>query len=262
MELLKSKKKAEESDRLKSVFLANISHEIRSPMNAIMGFSEILKKQNLPSDKQNRYVDIIQDKGKQLLNLITDIIDLSRIESNYLSVTPTSTNLNKILDDLNVLYQRKLATSGKGNVVKLGLKKYLNKNSCSMLLDENRLKQVLSNLLENAIKFTERGEINFGYTLRDDNMLQFYVRDTGIGIESEQQEIIFENFRQANHMISQKYGGTGLGLSIVKNLVELSGGKVWVNSIPGEGSEFNFTIPHMLPKSNESNSNILNHNIL
>ncbi|HEY4787517.1 MAG TPA: ATP-binding protein [Bacteroidales bacterium] len=243
IELYKAKKKAEESDKLKSAFLANMSHEIRSPMNAILGFGELLRGSDLTQEKRKEYIDIIQSKGNQLLRLINDIIDLSKIESDTIVVNPEPFQLNQLFDELLVTYKRVLNHEEKNETIKLSFHKGLTDTKSWVKTDATRLRQILSNLLDNAVKFTPKGEIIAGYDLIENNMLQFYVRDTGIGIPKEKQSVIFERFRQVSDDRSLQYGGTGLGLSIVKSLVELLGGKIWVTSTQDIGSQFNFTLP-------------------
>ena len=242
-ELAKAKKKAEESDQLKSAFLANMSHEIRTPMNAILGFGELLKNPLLSQIKKENYINIIQTKGNQLLHLINDIIDFSRIEANYVTINPLPIQLNQLFDELMLTYERVMDIEKKSKNLKLSFHRGLDNTKSYLLADGNRLKQVLSNLLDNAIKFTTMGEIQAGYELIESNKLQFYVKDTGIGIPAEKQSVIFERFRQAGDNENNFYGGTGLGLSIVKSLVVLAGGEIWLKSEPSIGSEFYFTMP-------------------
>ncbi len=252
-ELAKAKKKAEESDQLKSAFLANMSHEIRTPMNAILGFGELLKNPSLSQIKKENYINIIQTKGNQLLHLINDIIDFSRIEANYVTINPQPIQLNQLFDELMLTYERVMNIEKKSKNLKLSFHRGLDNNKSYLLADGNRLKQVLSNLLDNAIKFTIKGEIQAGYELIETNKLQFYVKDTGIGISAEKQSIVFERFRQAGDSEHNFYGGTGLGLSIVKSLVELAGGKIWLKSEPAIGSAFYFTMPFRpITKGNNS----------
>ena len=253
-ELTKAKKKAEESDKLKSAFLANMSHEIRTPMNAILGFGELLKKPGLSQNHRDKYINIIQAKGNQLLHIINDIIDFSRIEANYVTINPQPIQLNQLFDELMVTYNRVLDMERKSKSVKLSVHTSLDNNKSYILADGNRLKQILSNLLDNSIKFTFKGEIQTGYELTEFNKLQFYVKDTGIGIPKEKQSVIFERFRQVNDNENNFYGGTGLGLSIVKKLVELAGGKIWVKSESDHGSDFYFTMP-FFPVIKEDHSN-------
>ena len=257
-ELFKAKKKAEESDKLKSAFLANMSHEIRTPMNAILGFGELLKNNNLTAVKREGYINIIQAKGNQLLHLINDIIDLSKIESNTVVIKSQPFLLNHLFDELLMSYNQMLSNKDSSKSIKLEFIKGLSDDKSFIVADITRLKQVLSNLIDNAIKFTHKGEITVSYDLVDSNFLQFYVKDTGIGIPLDKQSFIFDRFRQVCDDKILLYGGTGLGLSIVKSLVGLTGGKVWVHSEPDRGSQFYFTLP-FCPALNGDNKEPLNY---
>ena len=241
-----AKQKAEESDRLKSAFLANMSHEIRTPMNGIIGFSEMLTDQNLDHESRNEYVKIVIDSSKQLLGIVNDILDISRIEAGLVLMANEEVNVNELLNTLYAFFepQAKLRKIG------LRLEHALNNSASLIISDRMRLRQILTNLLNNALKFTRTGEVVFGYTFKE-GTLQFFVRDTGIGIAEELHEKIFEPFRQAEFDISYHYGGTGLGLSISRKLVELLGGRIWLVSKPGNGSEFYFTIPYNPGKHTE-----------
>ncbi|MBK7028887.1 MAG: PAS domain S-box protein [Bacteroidales bacterium] len=239
--LLTAKKKAEESERLKSAFLANMSHEIRSPMNSIVGFSELIEDEDLPAEQRHEFISIIRNSGKQLLTIINDIIDFAKIDSNQLTISPAEINLNRILDDIMLVAEVEKRNLHKDNV-NLISEKGLPDDNCTLLCDEVRLKQILINLTGNALKFTNKGHIKTGYKLDNDNII-FFVEDTGKGIAKEKQEIIFERFRQEEESYTRLYGGTGLGLSISKGLVELLGGKMWLVSDLGVGATFYFSIP-------------------
>ena len=241
MELIRAKEKAIESDKLKTAFLANISHEIRTPMNGIMGFSSLLDNINLEHTKRQVYTNIIRERCKDLLHIVDDLLDLSKIESGYIDLFPTRFELNQVMDDLELQYTQKLSLEAKTGI-KLILEKDLVKGKDIITTDESRLRQVMCNLLDNAIKFTEEGFIHFGYNLLE-NEIQIYVEDSGIGVAEDKIHIIFERFRQAEETLSKNYGGAGLGLAISKSLVELMGGRIWVNSEPDSGSKFNFTLP-------------------
>ncbi|MDP2337313.1 MAG: ATP-binding protein [Bacteroidota bacterium] len=234
-----AKDKAEESDKLKSAFLSNMSHEIRTPMNAIIGFSEFLLNPELSKDKLDRYVQIINASSQQLLSVINDIIDISKIEAGQFSVDLELVNINKLMDELFVTYKKLV------DLKKLRLT--YSSDSPNKLIqvktDGNRIKQVICNLLNNAIKFTKEGEIQFGYTIHG-NFIEFYVKDSGVGIAPENQSLIFQRFRQVEATNKQINEGNGLGLSISKALVEKLGGTISVNSEPGKGSSFVFTIPY------------------
>lgn len=240
--LVEAKEQAEESDRLKSAFLANMSHEIRTPMNGILGFSELLRNNTFSSEKQNEFLDIINNRSKHLLQIINDIVDISKIEANQLSIEKENFSLNKLLFEIYNNYQVELENQDKP-AIKLQLHKELDYDDSYIYSDEIRLKQILMNLISNAIKFTEQGSIKFGYELKSNDELLFFVRDTGIGIPKKKQSTIFNRFRQADEMTTRKYGGTGLGLSISKNLVEMMGGEIWIESEERKGSCFFFTLP-------------------
>ena len=234
-----AKNKAEESDRLKSAFLANMSHEIRTPLNAILGFSGLLKDVFDSRDKTDEYVEIIESSGQQLLNIIDDILEISKIEAGQISISPDTININKVMRELYQLYSKQVELK---NLKLLLLDDY--RNDFYTITDENRLKQIMCNLLNNAIKFTSEGKIQFGYKIEEDD-IRFYVIDTGIGLSEEDCSIIFKPFRQVETGSTRNYGGNGLGLSISKALVEKLGGTLTVESEPMKGSSFSFTIPYI-----------------
>ncbi|NJK95302.1 MAG: response regulator [Bacteroidales bacterium] len=240
-EIKSARLKAEESDRLKSAFLANMSHEIRTPLNGILGFSELLKRKNLPNDKRQFYTDIICSNGKQLLKIISDIIDISKIESGQIVIDKKECTLNSLFCELNALFIEDLKSKGK-NRIELIMAIEPQYQTLVSVCDEIRLKQILINLLSNAVKFTSKGSIKYGYEVKN-NFIEFFVSDTGVGIKPEFQKLVFERFRQANESVSREYGGTGLGLAISKSLVEMMGGKIWVISTECQGSEFRFSLP-------------------
>ncbi len=241
-ELIKAKEKAEESDRLKSAFLSNMSHEIRTPMNGILGFSKMLEE-NLESEKRIQYINYIHSSVNQLLNIINDIIDFSKIEASQLRLHVNEFDLNELMDDLYARFESERMAQGKTNLA-LSVSTGLDNPDCFIQGDDLRIKQVLSNLLSNAIKFTHKGTIEFGYQLEDNDSLNLYVKDTGIGISEDKQNIIFEKFRQEDESFTRQYGGTGLGLAISKGLVELMGGEIGIKSEKNKGSLFYFTIPY------------------
>jgi PAS domain S-box-containing protein len=252
-DLKKAKEKAEDSDRLKTSFLANMSHEIRTPMNAIIGFTDLLGDPDLTYEQREQFIEIINNSGNDLLHLIDDIIDIAKIEANQLKTTILEVNVNHIIDDLHILYQNKIKNDSKD--VQINSQKELDNKESIILSDGNRIKQILNNLINNAIKFTSTGTIEFGYEL-EDSFLKFYVKDTGLGIERELKEVIFERFRQGSEGSIRKYGGTGLGLSISKGLTELLGGKIWLDENYSNGSKFYFTIPYNLVEKNIRDSQL------
>lgn len=247
LDLLEAKEHAEESNRLKSAFLANMSHEIRTPLNAIVGFSNILASAEEENEKQE-YVNIIENNNKLLLQLINDILDLSKIESGSMEFVYSDFDLNALLHEIEQTSVLRLTTSAVEIISEEGLPQ------CCIRSEKNRLTQVISNLINNAIKFTPEGSIRFGYRLLERNTLYFYVTDTGCGIASSKKNAVFERFVKLNSFVQ----GTGLGLPICKTIVERLGGKMSVESEEGHGSTFWFTIPyapvklcHELPKKEE-----------
>ncbi len=235
--LTQAKLKAEENDKLKTAFLANLSHEIRTPMNGIVGFASLLVDRTVDDESRNVYVEIINNSCNQLLSIINDIVDISRIESGQITLSETSFQLNGLIDELQMFF---LPLAEKSNLKLLSTKELPDAES-TITCDHTKIRQVLNNLLINAIKFTKKGEIKFGYRIVD-NFVEFYVSDTGIGIKPDFQKLVFDRFQQAEAGDTNVYGGTGLGLSISKAFVELHGGKIWVQSTPGKGSDFYFTI--------------------
>ncbi|PLX12609.1 MAG: hypothetical protein C0597_13000 [Marinilabiliales bacterium] len=240
-QLYTSKVKAEESDRLKTSFLTNLSHEIRTPLNAIIGFSTLLNTKEFSKEDQKEYLRLLANSGNLLLEIIDNIIDISKFESSTLIINKTKTNLNTMLDELLMDYVE-FKNNMKLSNIELDLHKELLDKEIHILTDQKRLKQIYSNLLDNALKFTEKGKVEFGYTV-ENNQLVCYVSDTGIGIDENEQEFIFNHFRQVDESTTRKYGGTGIGLALCKRLIELLGGKIWVESKKGKGSKFLFSIP-------------------
>lgn len=236
-ELFAAKERAEESDRLKSSFLANMSHEIRTPLNSIIGFSELLSDPFFDPAQQTEFVNIIKKNGKNLLLIISDIMDISQIESGQITLKKEVLSANKLLESI--------ASEQMINCQQKGLEFKISEPTGDLLLtsDFGRIKQILNNLMSNAIKFTEKGSIELGYQRISENLIQFYVKDTGIGIPLDFQEIIFERFRQVENSNTRKYGGNGLGLAIARQLAELLGGKITLESMPKRGSTFFLTMP-------------------
>jgi PAS domain S-box-containing protein len=245
-ELISAKNKAEESDKLKSAFLANMSHEIRTPMNAILGFSQLLDEPGLTIEERFHYINLIQNSGNDLMNLIDDIIDISKIEAGQMKIVKTRYSPDQVLHELDFSFKEFLKT--KRNIINLSITFKNQNNPGGIILhsDVDRFKQVFKNLLNNAIKFTEKGHIEFGYQpvrLNNRKFLEFYVSDTGIGIPEDKYDLIFESFTQVRDSDTKLYGGTGLGLSITKKIVEILGGSIRVTSVVGKGSTFYFTLP-------------------
>lgn len=240
-ELIASKDKAEESNRLKSAFLLNISHEIRTPLNAILGFSDLLRRDLIVPEKKDKYISYIKQRGLDLLNIINDLIAISEIEANSISIHKNNFCINQLLDELNDFYL-KLLLLYPDKTIKLKTHKQLPTSHSIIFSDEERIKQILNNLLNNAIKFTESGFVEFGYTLKK-NKLIFYVSDTGIGISDKNLNSIFKRFSQIESSLTRNYGGLGIGLSISKSLVELLGGIIWIETKEGIGTTFSFELP-------------------
>lgn len=236
-----AKAKAEESDRMKSMFLSNMSHEIRTPMNAIVGFADMLHEVGLKPEEKDRFLDAITRSGDNLLLLINDIIDISKIEAGQLKLVSSSCNINELLDELEIDFTGELTRNNKSNL-SLYIQKEFPEPDFIVHTDAMRLRQVLINLVGNAIKFTDEGFIEIGYRTKAGNLM-FYVRDSGVGISTEDQAVIFERFGQADSQHERNFTGTGLGLTISKNIISLLGGNIWVESIPNEGSTFWFTLP-------------------
>lgn len=236
-----AKQKAEESDRLKSLFLSNMSHEIRTPMNAIIGFAEMLQDRELNIEEKDRFLEVIIKSGDNLLRLINDIIDISRIEAGQLKIIYSDCYLNELFADFEISFNRELSRLRKDHLT-LYVQPGNSDTDFAVYTDPVRLRQIITNLVGNAIKFTDEGFVEIGYRIKGDK-IEFYVRDSGIGIPADHQRLIFERFGQVKEAASRNLSGTGLGLTISKNLVEMLGGRMWLDSFPGEGSTFWFTIP-------------------
>jgi CheY-like chemotaxis protein/nitrogen-specific signal transduction histidine kinase len=243
-ELVQAKTRAEESDKLKTAFLANMSHEIRTPMNGILGFAEMLNDDQLGEGNRKKYVEIINNNGKMLMNLIDDIIDFAKIEAGQIKFLQQEFSLNALLTQVHASFLSESLKKEKTDV-KLRIRKALANEDSYIQTDPNRLRQVLTNLVGNSFKFTKEGYIEFGYKLPEKGLIEFYVKDTGIGIPADKIDLIFERFVQADYSRSRKYSGSGLGLAISKGFVELMGGKMWAESVEKEGSTFYFTIPYI-----------------
>ncbi len=270
-ELIAAKEKAEESDKLKTAFLQNLSHEIRTPMNAIIGFSDFLNNSDLSPEKRKSFTSIIINSSQQLLSIVSDILTISSLETKQEKLNIQSVCVNSIIVDLLAIFKNQASNQN----ILLYAKQPLNDKQSEVFSDKTKITQILTNLLTNALKFTHKGFVEFGYTFVEtlhatsqqilhamsQHELQFYVKDTGIGISQEQVENIFERFRQADLSITKKYGGTGLGLSISKGFVELLGGKIWVESELNKGATFYFTIPYFPTQleKNQENKPVINY---
>ncbi|PKP21462.1 MAG: hypothetical protein CVU05_06710 [Bacteroidetes bacterium HGW-Bacteroidetes-21] len=237
--LIAAKEKAQENDRLKSAFLANMSHEIRTPMNGILGFSEMLEDRNLDNNTRENYIGIIRRCGNQLLTIVNDLIDISKIEANQLKIVKERVNLNEMFYDLHFLANNAKIVAE----VEINIHLSLPDNESYIIADGNRWRQVIHNLIQNAKKFTKKGSIDFGYHVKGEE-IEIFVKDTGIGIPIEQIDSVFERFKQVENDLTRKPGGVGLGLAITKSLVEAMNGKIEVESVYGIGSSFIITMPY------------------
>ncbi|KAA1245998.1 histidine kinase dimerization/phospho-acceptor domain-containing protein [Aquimarina sp. RZ0] len=240
IELNKMKDKAEESDRLKSAFLANMSHEIRTPMNGIMGFAELLKEPVLTGDEQKLYIDLIEESGARMLNIIRDIIDISKIESGQVKIFLSDVNINEQVEYLYHFFK----PEADRKELQLSFCNSLENELAIIKTDKEKFNAILTNLVKNAIKYTHEGSISFGYQKKGE-FLQFFIKDTGIGIAENRQKAIFERFVQADIHNNYAIEGAGIGLSIAKAFTEILEGKIWLKSIKDTGSTFYFTIPYV-----------------
>ncbi len=241
--IIAAKEKAEESDRLKSAFLANMSHEIRTPMNGILGFANLLKKPGLKGEKQKAFIEIIEKSGKRMLNIINDIVDVSKIEAGLMDINVKESNINEQIEYSYTFFKPEAEAKG----IKLSFNNPLPAKEATIKTDYGKVYAILTNLIKNAIKYTEEGSIELGYNLRMDTApgeLEFYVKDTGIGIAKDKQEAIFDRFIQADITNEMAHQGAGLGLAITKAYVEMLGGEIWVESEESKGSTFYFTLPY------------------
>ena len=239
--LLEMQRNLHDSDKLKSSFLANMSHEIRTPLNGIVGLFSILCEDPKLSDDLKEFASIINNNCKQLLNLINDVLDASKLEAGQMLIRTEQFNLDEMLNDMHVTFKNNLQNLGKPQVY---LEKVVDESieNSIIIADPVRLRQIINNLLGNAIKFTDKGYIRFGYQLMETNVLEFFVEDTGIGIPENQLDIIFHRFRQTEQGNDRRYGGSGLGLTISRSLAQLMGSDISVTSTEGIGSRFSFTI--------------------
>ncbi len=243
-ELILATRRADEADLLKSNFLANMSHEIRTPMNGILGFAQLLREEDIDEEKRDRYIDIIYHNGTMLVNLIDDIMDISKIEAGQLAINKANCNLDDLMFELYTFFNEVKFKQEKEHI-SIRLVDFNEDEVNIVQTDGHRLRQIMTNLLSNALKFTDKGTVEFGYQNQpENNQIKFYVRDSGIGIPEDKRDIIFDRFRQVHEGSTRKYGGTGIGLFISKHIVDLLGGKIWVESELNVGSTFYFTIPY------------------
>jgi PAS domain S-box-containing protein len=253
-ELIKALDKAEESDKLKTAFLASMSHEIRTPMNHIIGFTEFLKEPELPATEREEYSQIVYESSHVLLRLIEDIIDVAKIESGQMQINKSVFSVNEIVSSTFRSFNELRSKQNKGHIRFL-LRTPDSGANIFIKTDAMRLQQILGYLLDNAFKFTENGSIEIGFSVGK-NVVSFYVKDTGPGIESDKHELIFKRFRQLDYSSTKKHGGTGLGLSIVKGLLDLLEGEIHLESEPGKGSTFHFTLPGLIVQADRMRINL------
>ena len=247
-----AKLKAQSSDRLKSDFLADMSHEIRTPLNGIMGFSALLDRENLSREKREKYMDLIRSSSRQLLTIVNDIIDISKIEAGQLKIVYSRVNPEKLISELRTAAKQEAVRLNRTGI-RINLQHPPGKGGRNILTDEVRLRQVMINLINNALKFTAKGEITIGYSFDNNpDTINFFVRDTGSGIAKEDQKYIFDRFRQASEGAGSNNKGTGLGLAISRGIVEILGGQIGLKSEINSGSEFYFGLPLQPPAKSES----------
>jgi signal transduction histidine kinase len=240
--IILAKEKAEESDHLKTSFLMNLSHELRTPMNGIIGFTELLQKGNTSASKQQEYLSYISSSGQQLLKVMNDIIDIASIETAQLEISNDHCNLHDVLSELFQYFDEDRQRQGKENV-KFIYQPPENAETIVIFSDRKRLTQIISNLLDNAFKFTKQGSVVLSFEITSQNKLKIKVQDTGIGIERSMTDMIFDRFRQIDGSPSRQHGGSGLGLAICKELTVLMNGKIIVESELGKGSLFIVELP-------------------
>ncbi len=255
LQLKELKDRAEESDKLKSAFLANMSHEIRTPMNGILGFTELLKDPLVTEEEQDEYLKIIEISGNRMMEIINNIVDISKIESGLAEVKYKTENISTVFLELYDFFEAEAKLKG----IKMSLKILSPKVDPNIVIDRNKTISVITNLIKNAIKYTNEGEIEVGYIIKNnanEQLLEFYVKDTGIGIPDDRQEAVFERFIQADINDSAAKQGAGLGLAIAKAYVELMNGEIFLSSKFGDGSEFRVVMPFLSPSGCDSNQNL------
>jgi signal transduction histidine kinase/CheY-like chemotaxis protein len=249
-DLTRGKEKAEESDKLKTSFLANMSHDLRTPMNAIIGYSELLNLSNTNPQSRREYSKIIKNKGLQLLSLIDDIIEVSKFETGTQEINKIEFNLNELLVEIKNIHEDAKIELGKENI-QLILDMPDKAVNDIIYTDSGRLQQVIGNLINNGLKFTEKGSVTFGYQFEGENKLKFFVKDTGKGLSKDKQRYIFNRFKNIEKTTRLKYSGSGLGLTLSKRIIDMLGGKIWVESDENQGASFYFTLTLEKPEIEE-----------
>ncbi len=246
-DLIKARDEAEESNRLKTAFLHNVSHEIRTPLNVIGGYSNLLKEREFTEAERQDFISVINSSSAQLVSIINDIFAISTLEANQEQINREKFNVNSVIDELYDIFKQKAAEKD----IAFSARKSLPDGNAVIHSDRIKITQILSNLINNALKFTSEGSIKFGYLVNADSM-EFFVNDTGIGIDPAFQDIIFDRFRQEDSSINRLFGGSGLGLSIAKGYAELLDGRLWVESEKGKGSSFKLSIPHNISSEEDA----------
>jgi len=244
LELVEAKRKAEESDRLKSAFLANMSHEIRTPMNGILGFTSLLMEPDLTGEQQQNYIEIIRESGDRMLNTVNDIIEISKIETGQISISFKKVNINEQLEYLCNFFKPEIEEKG----LELKIIEKLPADQSTIMTDVLKINSILTNLIKNAIKYSKTGSIHLSCKQHDNHLL-FTIKDNGIGIPQNRIDAIFDRFVQADITDKRAYEGSGLGLAITKSYVEMLGGEIWVESVQGNGSTFYFTIDYLMAET-------------
>jgi len=242
-ELRVAKDKAEESDRLKSAFLANMSHEIRTPLNAIMGFSSLILDAEIEKEERAQFLNVIHHNSARLLSLMDEIFDIAQIESGLMPMQHEPCLVNELLTSVVTFFNLEKSVTGKDDI-QIRMRKANKDNGFMIYTDTKKLRQTLFNLVENALKYTNEGSIEIGYQLKENAMVEFYVRDTGIGFPQDRLDVLFQRFRQADDSSTRKYGGIGLGLTLSLKFVELFGGEMRAESKEGHGSVFYVSLPY------------------
>lgn len=254
-ELQKTREKVINSEKFKSAFLANMSHAVRTPMNAIIGFSELISMKGINELKKDEYTKIINEKGHQLLSLIDDIIEISKLESGKLEFNYSQINLDDFMNEVFASTLQKKIKSGK-DAVEIVLEKNPVDEYCTIVTDPGRLQQILNNILFFSLLNTSKGTVKFGYTIKDPKIVEFFVQDTGLGLVKEDCKLLFDYFWQFEDITHQRLNGIGLGLTIARNLIETFGGKIAVNSEVNKGTEFSFTLPVDKPAKSKRTDSI------